>query len=215
MHRQLIHKLLNSYAEIWLPGTLSYNSFHEAEEREIWQRFHSFVVEEPQCFERHCSYGHITGSALVVSTDWSQILLLLHRKLNKWLQLGGHSDGHNDPLMVAQKEAEEESGLVHLKPLAWHKLLPRELLGSLAQTPEMIPFDLDIHTIPARGNEGQHYHYDVRFLFQSQDPKALIQANEEAKDLRWIDLKEAENLTQERSMLRQFEKLRAIRELMT
>ena len=43
-----------------------------------------------------------------------RVLLTHHRKLDRWLQLGGHADGDRDLARVALKEAEEESGLAGL-----------------------------------------------------------------------------------------------------
>lgn len=52
--------------------------------------------------------GHITGSAWVVNGDGTEGLLTHHRKLDCWLQLGGHADGESDVLVVAIKEAEDK-----------------------------------------------------------------------------------------------------------
>jgi 8-oxo-dGTP pyrophosphatase MutT (NUDIX family) len=82
----------------------------------------------PRCFHRDCFPGHFTGSALVVSADGSRALLHHHRKLDRWLQFGGHCDGDVNVPRVAQREAFEESGISGL------------ILASAR------PFDLDIHT---------------------------------------------------------------------
>ena len=68
----------------------------------------------PDCFERSCVPGHVTGSAWLVSHDRSRFLLTHHRKLGRWLQLGGHSDGDPDTAQVALREAREESGIAAL-----------------------------------------------------------------------------------------------------
>lgn len=81
------------------------------QEAAVVDRFVAFVEDEPRCFERDCWRGHVTGSAWLVDPDRSAVLLTHHRKLNIWVQLGGHSDGDPDTLAVAQREAEEESGL--------------------------------------------------------------------------------------------------------
>lgn len=143
----------------------------------------SFVRRQPDCFERTCfSDGHITGSAWIVCPERRHVLLTHHRKLQKWLQLGGHSDGESDTLKVAQREAEEESGL-YVKPI------------------NDAVFDIDIHTIPARGKDPKHKHYDVRFLFEA-DNHAALTISSESNDLRWITLKDLAELTSEESVLR-------------
>ena len=95
-------------------------------------RFIELIETQSRCFERDCwEPGHITGSAWVVDTQQSRVLLTHHRKLNIWVQLGGHSDGDTNTPEVALREAQEESGLPVL-PL------------------NTAIFDLDIHEIPAR-----------------------------------------------------------------
>jgi 8-oxo-dGTP pyrophosphatase MutT (NUDIX family) len=74
----------------------------------------AFVEAHPDCLLRSCAPGHLTGSAWIVSPDRRRTLLTLHRKLGKWLQLGGHADGDPDLLAVALREAREESGLARL-----------------------------------------------------------------------------------------------------
>lgn len=109
------------------------------------QLFEAFVRAQPQCSERQLQVGHLTASAWLVSADGERVLLTHHRKLGRWLQLGGHADGESDLAAVALREAEEESGL-----------------PGLVLEPGI--FDLDRHRIPARGDEPEHWHYDVRFV---------------------------------------------------
>ena len=201
MNRSLIQAHLELYRQSWLLGRYPYPKQDPEEEQNMWQGLAAFVESSEQCFERSHGPGHITGSALVVSHDLRQVLLMHHRKLDKWLQMGGHADGDPNPERVALKEAREESGLNQLEILDyWSGLIPE---GSPCQA---IPFDLDIHTIPARPGEPEHKHYDVRFLVVAAEGQT-IWANEEAKELSWFSLAEARRKTRERSMLRQFDKL--------
>ena len=122
--------------------------------------------------------GHVTGSALVI--DGEKILLIFHPFLKKWIQPGGHIDVGETPLEAAQRELLEETGVtagLH----SWHKK-------------EIIPFDIDIHLIPAneKKDEPGHLHYDFRFLF-SVDKNATIQHHEEHAS-RWVKFHEAEEL---------------------
>ena len=142
-----------------------------------------FVSRQPRCFERTCfADGHVTGSAWIVCPKRRRVLLTHHRKLEKWLQLGGHSDGDGNTLRVAQREAEEESGLT-VNPVSKNV------------------FDIDIHTIPARGDDPEHKHYDVRFLFEADD-LAQLTMSDESNDLRWISIEDLHELTSEESVLR-------------
>lgn len=158
-----------------------------AEEAGMRRRLREFVAANERCFERSLLSGHVTGSAWIVDRDRSHALLTHHRKLGKWLQLGGHADGDSDILRVALREAEEESGL-----------------SSLRVASDSI-FDVDIHEIPARKQELLHYHYDVRFLFEADRDEPLRISNE-SKDLQWVALGEITKLTREESVLRMVRK---------
>ncbi|MFA6456416.1 MAG: NUDIX domain-containing protein, partial [Bacteroidota bacterium] len=109
----------------------------------------------------------------------------------KWLQLGGHSDGDPDPLNVALREAEEESGIPGIIPLS------KEI------------FDVDVHPIPARKNVPEHFHYDIRYLFEADDTHSLT-ITPESKDLAWIPLNDIEQFSTEESILRMVRKLTAV-----
>jgi len=172
---------------------------HQAQ---IVARFEALAAEGPESFERE-HRGHFTGSALVASLDLNQVLLTLHRKLGLWLQLGGHADGDTDLPGVAMRECREESGL---QSLSFFPL--RDLFE--ADTSATPIFDLDIHSIPARPNEPEHLHYDVRYLVLA-DPRDPLTITPESKDLRWIPLSDAYGLTTEWSMHRQFNKLDWVR----
>lgn len=152
-------------------------------DRTLAEEFAQFAATHADCLRRSCIPGHFTGSAWVVDAGRRRTLLTHHRKLDKWLQLGGHADGDGDLLAVALREAQEESGLKAVQ----------------AVTTEI--FDLDRHLIPARKDEPAHWHYDVRFLFEADAAEPLV-VTSESKDLAWVDLAEVARLNPEESMLR-------------
>lgn len=200
--RNVLLTSLSLYRESWVSGKFKYPTYSPAEELTTWQRFEAFVASEPQCFERSCPTGHVTGSALITNAAMDKVLLTLHAKLGKWLQLGGHSDGDAWTHRVAWREGCEESGLEELKFADWS---PEDDIKAIPR-----PFDLDIHLIPARHKESAHWHFDARYLLIADDRLPLA-ITDESHQLRWFTLEEAEKVTQERSMLRQFEKLRFLR----
>jgi ADP-ribose pyrophosphatase YjhB (NUDIX family) len=147
----------------------------DAREAGMAERLRAFVAEYEACFERTLAVGHVTGSAWVVDRALSHVLLTHHRKLDKWLQLGGHADGDGDIRRVALREATEESGLVEIVPAS---------AGI---------YDVDVHEIPARGAEAAHFHYDVRFAFFA-DLEHALHVSEESHEVAWIALAGIEQL---------------------
>jgi 8-oxo-dGTP pyrophosphatase MutT (NUDIX family) len=153
------------------------------------ERLRQFVEEHSDCFERSLAVGHVTGSAWVLDRERDFALLTHHRKLDKWLQLGGHADGCPDILQVALREAREESGLEAIRAVS-----------------EAI-FDIDIHQIPARGGEREHLHYDVRFLLEA-DRNTPLAISVESQSLAWAPLGRIVQLNPEESLMRMVEKTR-------
>lgn len=146
------------------------------------------LTGEPLAYSRLRTSGHFTGSAWIVNKRRTHTLLTLHRKLNKWLQLGGHADDNENLLDVAMKEAKEESGLT-----------------SLGLVDKFI-FDIDRHVIPSRVNEPRHFHYDVRFLLEAEIDEPLV-ISSESKDLAWISYDVVEELVMGNpSIMRMLEK---------
>jgi 8-oxo-dGTP pyrophosphatase MutT (NUDIX family) len=147
-----------------------------------------FVEQHADCAERSLQVGHLTGSAWIVDRERKRTLLTHHRKLNKWLQLGGHADGELNLLAVALREAREESGLTKLRVV------------------DEAIFDVDRHLIPARKTEPDHWHYDIRFMIEA-DPDEPIVVSGESHDLAWIEIACMADYNAEESMLRMARKM--------
>ena len=99
MHRQQLLQLLARYKTPYL------------EEAAMVERTRRFILQHENCFDRSLEPGHVTASTWVVNPTRSHVLMLHHRKLGLWLQLGGHADGETDIVSVALKETAEESGV--------------------------------------------------------------------------------------------------------
>ena len=136
-----------------------------------------FIATAPRAWSRATLEGHLTASAWVLDRTRSLAALIHHRKLNLWLQPGGHvEDCDASWRAAAQREVTEETGLARF----------------VSQQDEAELFDVDVHLIPARLNEPTHYHYDLRFLFIA-DVDASVAGSlhinaEEAHDCRWFAL---------------------------
>jgi 8-oxo-dGTP pyrophosphatase MutT (NUDIX family) len=121
--------------------------------------FEQLLGDGAHGFVRERLAGHFTASAWLVSSDGRRVLLTHHRKLGRWLQLGGHADGDQDLARAALREAREESGL-----------------DGLALEPGI--FDLDRHRIPEHGGVPAHWHYDVRYVVRAGGDEAFTVSGE-------------------------------------
>ncbi len=177
MHRQPLLRLLQNYAP------------SDANEAAMKTEIIDFVQQHPDCFERSLSKGHITASAWLVDEQRSHVLMTHHRKLDRWLQPGGHADGETDVFKVALTEATEETGLSSIRAI----------------NSEI--FDVDVHLIPSHGTVAAHWHYDIRFLLEADARQALVVPERESKQLRWMTPEEVIRLNGEGSLLRMVDKL--------
>ncbi|RZA12319.1 MAG: NUDIX domain-containing protein, partial [Proteobacteria bacterium] len=199
-----VRQTLRSYESVWPSAKIAYEGLDRALEHKTVSEISQFVETHADALERSCVKGHLTASALVINPSMTRVLLMLHAKLGKWLQLGGHADGDSDLAGSALREAREESGREEVQFFSWEKAF-----DSSSRLAAPLPFDCDVHEIPARRSDPSHFHYDIRYLCVLDDSLPLI-INEESHDLRWLTLDEARSFTTELSMLRQFAKLEAI-----
>jgi len=153
------------------------------------KRIIDFVRANENCCSRALGIGHITASCWIIDETLEYALLTHHRKLDRWLQLGGHIEDDQDILSAALREAREESGLIDIHPVA------------------IDIFDVDAHTIPARKQEPEHIHYDIRFLFQAKRGERLT-ISDESHDLRWFTISELQEFPADDSIDRMVTKMR-------
>lgn len=164
----------------------------DAREASMRERLRAFVAAHADCFERTNLAGHVTGSAWIVDRAATAVVLLHHRKLDRWLQPGGHADGDPDVRRVALREAAEESGLT-------------DLVAASADI-----YDVDAHEIPARPGEPAHVHFDVRFAFFARRDEAPI-VSDESHEVAWVPLAQIERYAIDDSVRRLVAKTAALR----
>lgn len=157
------------------------------------QRTRRFVRAHPDCFDRTLAHGHVTGSAWVLNPARTHTLMLLHRKLNRWLQPGGHADGEPDVLQVVLKETSEESGIDPEQI----RLLSEEI------------FDVDIHTVYPSEHDQRHEHFDIRFLVEIDD-RLPVPGNSESHQVGWVPLEEVSRYNNALSLRRMVRKSYAL-----
>lgn len=181
MHRRPLLDMLDRY------------DAQRPEEKACSGRIRGLVEAHENCFDRRCLPGHVTASAWIVSPDLDHCLFTHHRKLDRWLQLGGHADGDPDVVAVALREAEEESGMTGFEVL------------SIDEHGHPQPLDVDVHEIPARKDEPSHEHHDIRFLLRAPRGQDLVRSHESI-DLAWFSWEGFRDMADEPSLLRMADK---------
>jgi 8-oxo-dGTP pyrophosphatase MutT (NUDIX family) len=135
-------------------------------ENAVREAYLGYLLARPDAMWRSCVSGHLTASTVVVDPSRDAVLLTLHPRLGKWVQVGGHCEPEDATLLgAARREATEESGI-----------------DALMMDP--VPIHLDVHAltcslgVPTR-------HFDVRFLAVTP-PGAEPVISSESLDLRWF-----------------------------
>ena len=169
--------------------------------RTTWSRFIEAACSstpaesgDDPCSRHSFEPGHFTASAFVVSPDLGSMLLILHSKLDLWLQPGGHIDPEDaDVTAASRREVVEETGVSSLEPLP--------------EFPALL--DLDIHPIPANPRKGEpaHEHFDVRVALRATTWE--FEAGSDAQAARWVPLAQVDEIATDESVRRALRKLRA------
>jgi 8-oxo-dGTP pyrophosphatase MutT (NUDIX family) len=155
-----VHADATAVLSAWRPASRAQRSLREA--------FLGFLAARPDACARSCEPGHLTASALVLSSSGSEVLLTLHPRVGSWLQLGGHCEPSDTTLAgAALREATEESGIAGL-------------------TIEPVPVHVDVHPITCSLGVPTR-HFDVRFLVHAPSDATAVRSDE-SLDLRWWPL---------------------------
>lgn len=158
-------------------------------------KFINFIRKYPTNFStRKNLVGHLTSSAWITTPDRSLVLLIHHEKLNRWLQPGGHIDETDESLVAtALREVQEETGIKE-----WVLTKEENTLTPI--------FDLDVHPIPARGEEPEHLHYDIRFHFITEKIDSFSFSAREIREVRWFSIAELQEMELPLSLERMWRK---------
>ncbi len=135
---------------------------------------------------RRNEYAHITSSGFVVNADASKVLMAHHNIYRVWAWTGGHADGDGDLLSVALREAREETGVTHVRPLS----------PAIAS--------LDILPVWGHVKRGKyvaaHQHLNVSYLLTAGEDDALTVREGENTGVAWLPADRLTELTNEWQM---------------
>lgn len=142
---------------------------------------------------RENEFAHFTASAWLVNKEHTKVLMAYHNIYNSWSWVGGHADGDENLLHVAIKEAQEETGLVQVKPV-FDDIYSIEILG-----------------VPAHEKRGKHVathvHLNVTYLLEADENDLTCIKPDENSDIKWMDLEEAVESSTEPEMKVVYRKL--------
>lgn len=178
-----------------LLALLAHHSPADDKERGDLERMRALATQLERPFSRSQPRAHFTGSAVVVDPAGERVAMVHHAKLQRWLQPGGHAEEADAGSMeaTALREASEETGC----RVRLHERAPR-------------PLDVDVHPIPARKDEPEHLHLDVRYLVVAENPEALAHDPNESFGARWFSWDEALARLDEVPLRRLLEKARRV-----
>lgn len=133
-----------------------------------------FVENYPDFWTKKNVTGQVTASCWVVNKERTKALMTHHRKLDRWLQLGGHLEAEDRTIVNScKRELEEESGLTQFT-LLQHSI-----------------FDMDVHKIPtSKKGIPEHFHFDIRMLFEADESEEIQFDIEESNHVKWMSFDE-------------------------
>lgn len=156
----------------------------DATGREILSLLQWQIAQGHDLSRRTTMPGHLTTSAIVLSPDHDQVLLIDHVTIGRWLQPGGHYEAADWFWQSAAREAIEETGVTGLELHPWHRGQDH-------------PFVIDSHDVPGKParNEPPHVHHDLQYLFLADPAAPLVHQAEEVHAAKWAPVQELRGIS--------------------
>ena len=149
---------------------IPYNEQEEVEKKIMLK----YLSDFDNTLTRQNEYGHFTSSAFVLNKERTKILMIYHNIYHSWAWTGGHSDGDNDLLYVAMKEAKEETGIKNVTPI--------------------IDDIYSLEIINVNGHEkrgkyvGSHVHLNVTYLLETDENEEIHIKEDENSGVKWVSI---------------------------
>ena len=147
-----------------------YNEQEETDKRIMLK----YLKDFDDVLTRQNEYGHFTSSSFILNKERTKLLMIYHKIYNSWAWTGGHSDGDNDLLHVAMKEAKEETGIKNVRPIS-----------------EDI-YSIEIVTVDGHEKRGKyvgsHVHLNVTYLLEADENEEIHIKEDENSGVRWIPI---------------------------
>ena len=129
---------------------------------------------------------HFTASNWIVNKERTKVLMIYHNIYKSWSWTGGHADGDNDLLYVAQKETREETSLQNFKVI------------------NPLPISVEILPVKSHTRKGKyipaHQHFNITYLFEADENEMIRIKEDENSGVKWINLDEVEKYSSEEKM---------------
>ena len=163
---------------------------HERIDKEIILKF---MEEHDDYLTRNNKIAHFTTSAWIVNKERTKVLMIYHNIYQSWAWVGGHADGEEDLFQVIKREIEEETGLKNIIPL------------------QDTIYGINIITVDNHIKKGKyvasHLHFDVEYLFETEEDEKLRIKEDENSAVGWIELEKVKEYSKEAKMKPIYERL--------
>ena len=169
-----------------------YKPFNEQEKEDI-----DLIIRAEEIFgdilTRDNKFCHLTASAFITNKAHTKILCTYHNIYKSWTWVGGHADGDDDMLYVAQKETREETSLKNFK-----------VIGDMPISVETLPVKSHVKRgkyVPA------HIHLNITYLFEADEADEIHILEDENSNVGWLTFEKLIEITDEPQMVPVYEKI--------
>lgn len=166
-----IHDMIEQY--------VPYNEQEAVDQKLILQ----CMEQSENVFTRDNALAHFTASSWIVNRGRTKVLMVYHNIMDSWAWTGGHADGQEDLLLVALREAKEETGLVHIQPVS-------EAIYSMEVLPVSPHVKRDQFV-------NAHVHLNVSYLMEADDHDYICVKADENSAVKWVPIQDAPGLAKD------------------